>query len=414
MQSTLTSVVAFALVAAHVLPAQSPPNLIGLGRNVPRIHQHDHLACAPLPGCFAPGMPPAPPLPYAGGTAWDPTRSRVWVSSGFALAAYDMNGCAVACPPAPCPTSSPNAVCTGLAFVESLNQLWVLDSFGVLVQCAAGCPPTPVAQCTTGLAMPAVGVWPTGVAVDEGNRLVFYSTTDFATGQSWLHVATMANPCTILQTERVRPCSPTSGPFSVTGLAVDWCRRSLWLTDGNSTMPVSYSLPPGPLVFSFGNCCNWAIGPVADPLIGLDVRPGGATQLGAPCSSGACAPCPMTHTLRNDPNLGNASFALGLDNAPSGALSWCAIGLGPCMAPGTALPPLCGPIHLPMIAGTIGATPTGPGGPCGGSATYPLPLPPLPSLCGTVLSSQCIVLCTAPGAFGFAMSPCLTFRLQGS
>lgn len=409
----------FALVLPLLLAplgAQAPPNLIGLTRLAPTIDQHDFAACAPLPNCPAPGMPPAGPLPpWAGGTAWDPTRSQVWVSSGLRLASYDMAACAPLCPPVPCPTSTPNAFCTGLAFVESLNQLWVIDSQGVILQCQTGCPPTIVAMCNTGLA-PGANSATTGLAVDEGRRLVFYSYSDFTTGMSIVNVASIGTPCQIFHRERVPACAPGAGFGAVTGLGVDWCRQVLYLTDGRTTQAWRYAVAPGPsITFTPIGCCTVPTpGPIADPLIGLCVRPGGATALGAPCANGTCPACPMAHVLRNEPNLGNASFTLGLDNAPSGRPAWCLIGAGPCTAPGALVPPICGPILLPVLLGNLGPAIMGGGGACGGTANFALPLPVIPSLCGTVLSSQCVVLCPGALGLGTALSPCLSWRLQGS
>jgi hypothetical protein len=410
----LCRLASIALAGVGGLSAQTPDNLIGLTRNIPIIQQHDHAACAGLPSCPAPGMPPAAPLPpFVGGTAWDPTRSQVWVSNGPLLAAYSMNGCVPTCPPIPCPTSSPNAFCTGLAFAESLNQLWVIDSLGAILQCQNGCPPVVVAQCRTGL-LPGANAATTGLAIDEGNGLAFYSYTDFTTGVSIVHVAQIATPCQFFQRQTVSGCLVGTAFGPVTGLAVDWCRQILYLTNGRQSQAWNYTVLPGPvLTFAAAGCCTLPTG--SDPIIGLCVRPGGATPTGNPCANGSCPNCPMVHSLRNEPNLGNFAFTLGLDSAPTGQLAWCVIGAGPCMPPGLLFPPLCGPIFTPGPLGTLGPMPTGGLGACNGSANFALPLPVIPTLCGAVLSSQCVVLCvTAAGGIGTALSPCLSWRLQGS
>jgi len=405
---------ALLLASLHPLGAQTPDNLIGLTRNAPIIAQQDHLPCAARPFCPAAGMPPAAPLPpFVGGTAWDPRQRQVWVSNGQLLAAYDMNGCAPNCPPMPCPTSSPNALCTGLAFVESLNQLWILDSQGVILQCTPSCPPAVIAQCTTGL-LPGINAATSGLAVDEGKGLVFYSYTNFTTGVSTFHVAYQTAPCQFWFVQTVGPCVPGMVFGPVTGLAVDWCQSLLYLTDGLQTQSLNYTLGAGgTFMTAIGTCCTWTgTGPIPDPVIGLCVRPGHATTMGPPCANGVCPPCPMQHRLRNDPNLGNLAFTIGLDGAPTGALAWCLIGFGGCAGPGVIVPPLCGPILTPpggalppqLIAGA---------GACGGTANFPMPLPVISGLCGAVLSSQCIVICPG-GGIGTSMSPCLSWRLQGS
>jgi hypothetical protein len=148
-------------------------------------------------------------------------------------------------------------------------------------------------------------------------------------------------------------------------------------------------------------------------MIGLAVRPGGATSVGQPCANGVCPVCPMRHSLRNDPNLGNSQFALGLDLAPPGQLAWCVIGAGPCSPLGVVIPPLCGPLFTTPILGTIGPVVTAGGGPCGGTATFPLGLPVIPGLCGAILSSQCVVFCSnTAGAIGTSVSNCLSWQIQ--
>jgi len=75
-------------------------------------------------------------------------------------------------------------------------------------------------------------------------------------------------------------------------------------------------------------------------------------------------------------------------------------------------------VWTPHLLGILGPVPTGGvvgGGVCDGAARFPLPLPLIPSLVGTVISAQSIVLCASlTGAVGTAMSNCLSFELQGS
>src|SRR5262249_14772172 len=151
-----------------------------------------------------------------------------------------------------------------------------------------------------------------GLAVDEVNRLVFYSYSNWTTGATTVHVATMANPCQIVQT-LTAPVCPGVAPRGITGLGVDAVRRILYLTDGMTTMAGSYIVLPGPMVvFTAQPCCTIAPPVAGDFYVGLAVRSGRATSVGAPCANGACPACPMVHTLANSPNLGNASFALSL------------------------------------------------------------------------------------------------------
>src|SRR5205814_9931916 len=138
------------------------------------------------------------------------------------------------CPPSVTPLVTPNAVVTGLEFCESIRELWQLDSLGNLYRLTYTCPPTVINICNTGLALTATNATG-GLAVDEINRLVFYSYSNWMTGATTVHVATMANPCQILQTLNAPVCLGAV-PRGITGLAVDAVRRILYLTDGVTTL----------------------------------------------------------------------------------------------------------------------------------------------------------------------------------
>jgi hypothetical protein len=409
MSASHSFVLSLALVATAT--AQTPNNLIGLTRASPLIAQRDHNACASLPFCNPPGMPPAVAQPYAGGTGFDPTRNGVWVSNGPLLAEYDAATCVPRCPPAQAPLLSPSAVVTGLEVVESLNQVWMLDSIGNVYRLSNACPPVVISMCNTGLTLTATNATG-GLAVDEKNRLVFYSYSNWVTGVTQVVIASMALPCQPLQTVTVTACG-TAPLRGCTGLAVDACRQVLYLTDGVLTIGWGYTVAGPAVNFGLQTCCTLPPPIAGDTFVGLAVRSGGATSFGPRCANGACPACPMVHTLRNSPNLGNATFALDLTGAPLGSLTWCAVGGGPCAAPGTLVPPLCGAIFTGPLLGTIGPIATAPGAGCGGAVIYPLGLPMIPSLCGSVISSQCVTLCPGP-AIGTSLSNCLSWEIQSN
>ncbi|MGE3174701.1 MAG: hypothetical protein AB7O97_18860 [Planctomycetota bacterium] len=413
MRATVPLLSTVLLTAA--LGAQTPNNLIGLTRTSPLINQRDHNTCTQLPSCNVPGFPPAPAVPYAGGTGWDPMRNGAVISDGFNLAEVDPDACTYICPPFPAPTLSPNAMVTGLEVVESLTQIWMLDSFGNLYQLQHGCPWPVVAVCNTGLGL--VGSNATGgLAVDEKNRLAFYSYTDWATSTSTVHIAPMANPCQIFQTVTPPLCIGGAPLRGITGLAVDACRQVLYLTDGVQTIGWPYTVGGATVFFAAPTCCTLPAPAPGDQMIGLGVRSGRATRHGSPCANGACPTCPMQHVLRNSPNLGNGNFALGLDGAPLNSFVICGISAGPCMAAGPVVLPFCGPILLggPLLL-SLGPTFTPPGFGCGASATWGLPLPMDPAFCGIVLSSQCAAFCSSTfGATGTSLSNCLSWELQSN
>ncbi len=412
MRATSTASLFAATILAAAAAAQTPDNLIALTRNTPLLYQRDHQSCTMLPFCNPP-LPPAPAIPFAGGTAWDPIRNAAVVSNGFLIAEVDPNTCAVICPPSPAPTVSPNAVVTGLEFVETLNQIWMLDSFGALTQMQYACPPVVLSVCNTGLPLTATNATG-GLAVDEVHRIVFYSYTDWVANTNVIHIASMANPC--LTTQIVVPfsCLTTTPLRGITGLAADGCRSQLYITDGVQTICWRYAVAAGPVV-AFGpqTCCTLPM-PAADPMIGLAVRSGRETSIGSPCANGVCPPCPMIHSLTNSPNLGNAFFQLQLDQAPQNSLIYCAIGLGPCNAVGPVPAPFCGPLLIGPSALTLGPVITPPGAPCSAFVGFTLPLPMNPTFCGIVASSQCLGVCVAGGALGFSMSNCISWELQSN
>jgi hypothetical protein len=408
MNSTsLLSVTLSALAAA--LAAQTPAHLVGNTRATPFLRHQSHAPCALLAQCPLP-MPGSAALPpFVGGTAWDPVRSGAWVSNGTLLAKFD-DTCVPLCPPMPIPTLGPNAFVTGMELVEGINQLWLIDSLGNLHRYANSCPPAPLGVCNTGLGPTAIGNVTTGLAVDELNGIVFIAHPVFPGGPNRIVVTLPGAPCAPVSQFFLPPCFAAFG--AVLGLACDAGNQVLYATDGVNTVAMNYgwaapNVLPGPIT-----CCPFAA--VAEPMIGLAIRPGRATAAGTSCANGPCAPCPQVHSLRNDPVLGNASFALGLDQAPAGALALVAIGLGPCAALGPVVPPLCGPLWTGPLLGTVGPNLTGGTAVCDGTTSFLVPLPLAPGLAGQVFSSQCVTICLGGGALGFGMSNCLSWQLQSN
>lgn len=395
--------------------AQTIPNLIGPTLNTPVIHESLHSNCTQLNTCTPPGMPPPLQTPavfyWPGGSAWDSATTSLWVTTGFVLGRYGMNGCTVTCAPGACPVSTPGAQATGLDLHDGANQLWILDDAGGITRCTNACPPAPVAlPCNTGLGVAGFTAT-TAITIDELRGLVFYTTSDFALGSGTIHVAPIATPCAWFQATPVQDCF--NNPSLITGIAVDAGNSALYWTNGRGTFRWTYAYnPAGPSVtFTPGTCCIQQA-PFADPYIDLSIRWGGATSTGQPCANGACPTCPMNHLLRNAPLLGT-TLQLGLDNAPVGQPAWCVVGVGSCGSGGggTVIPPLCGTPLVPMTAATLtlGANvPTG-SAVCNGTTTFLLPIPPNPNLVGLPLASQCVTLCPPVGT---SMSNCLSFVLQ--
>ena len=361
---------------------------------------------------------PAAVQPWAGGTAYDAMSGEFWVSDGTVVARVTARGCATTCGPWPAPGLS--GVVTGLEVIETENKLLVLDSTGTLTTLSLGgsCNgPQFLGSCGTGLA-PVGQRFTTGLGYDELRGLAFYSVTDFATGGNQIAVAHLPTSCVPFD----RRALPTCGlQFQqARGVAVDACRRLLYVTDGRTLLIVPYVFDPTIPSIGFGNphCCP-SIGTVADPLVGLALRPSPGEPVGQSCTNGSCAPCPTRHTLLTGPVVGNPNLLFHLEDAQDNTLTWLALGFGPCRNVGPVIWPLCGPVLVgasavvpPLVAGPF---PVGGGSaPCQSSATVVVSFPFDPALCGSDWSSQFLSLCLGTSTmhpFGTAMSNCLSWTV---
>ena len=401
----LTLLLALSLTAAAV--AQTSNHLVGVTRNLGNLRHQSHPGCAQLGQCAPAGFPAAAGLPLnAGGTAWDAIHSGAWITNGRFLACVD-DACNYLCTPF-LPAGLPaGVVMTGLEVVTKRQELWAIDSVDNLhIMNVMTCPPTPLSVCPVGFQL---GLATGGLAVDELAEVVFFARYDAASGTNYIAMTSLQAPCTLINVQTVPPCGvPMTG---LTGLAVDAIAHVIYATSGERTIAIGYvpTLGIGAMLTNVTCCPPVAV--AGDPMIGLALRPGRATETGVACNNGNCPACPMTHGLDGDSVLGNLNFQLRLGGAPAGSFAWCMVGSGPCLPPGVTVPPLCGPAYTLPLLGILGANPTVGAG-CAAQAAFPLVLPATPNLGGLVLSSQCFVWCPT-GAGGTAMSPCLSFELQG-
>ncbi|MCA8973620.1 MAG: hypothetical protein KDC98_02815 [Planctomycetes bacterium] len=399
-----------AILFAAAAVAQTPPNLLAITlaplSGTPMLHQSVHGSCTPLGSCTT-VLPPNTLNYWPGGTTWDSATNSAWATTGTLLTKQDLTTCTPSCGPVQCPRS-PGSQATGLDLHDALNELWTIDSNGIITRSQNNCGLAFVASHNTGLLPGAGPTVTTAIGIDELRGLVFYSTSNFGVGSGTIYVAPIATPGAWFASFAVQDCF--NGPNLITGLAVDAGNAAIYWTNGRGTFRWTYTVAAGPVVNLIpGTCCIQAA-PVTEPYTDLAIKWGGATPSGTPCANGTCPACPMVHLLRNAPLLGT-TLQLGLDQTPTSMPAWCVISFGACTGGGSAFPPLCAPplVNLNATAVTLGMNITTAGTGCTGTTTFLLPLPSNPSLAGVPMSSQCIGLCPP---LGTTMSNCLSWILQ--
>jgi hypothetical protein len=399
------------LALAAAVPGQTRPGLIGLTSAPPSILRQSF-------DCQVERCDPAFPattLRTAGGTAYDAILGAVWVTNGAVLGAFEARGCRAVCAPRPVPLPATVAA-TGLAVNERARVMVITDSANVIHQFPLACPLGPRnAGCDVSALLPAGHVLG-GVATDDVNDHVLYAASAFTATNpnNVIFVARRGNACQPHCRIPVPNCGTAPlGP--ITGLAFDPCASVIWATDGVQTVGLRYDAAP-PCQATAVQCCRLPPA-VAQRFVGLCVEPSSATPEGRSCQNGACPSCPlMAHTAIGDAALGNPAFALELSGAPANAQAWLVVGAGACAPSGPLLPPICGPILVPLRPApvVVGPVPTGGTVGCTGSALVRVPIPLDRSYCGAVLSSQFLGLCTTGPAFGTFVSNCLGWAVTGT
>lgn len=404
----LTRLLALALLPAAV-QAQTAPELVGLvnGASARLVRQSPTTCATRVCPTAMPGIAARP----NGGTAYDATRSAVWVSNGSVLEAVDPVACRVICAPHQLPSVT-NSRITGLAINESEGVLVTTGTDNAIRQYRLECPVTRLlSRCDASGAIPA-GHTIGGIATDDVRDLVLYSSSDFSATApaNTLYVARRADPCNPLCRIAVPACG-NNRLGAITGVAFDPCDLVVWATDGQHTVGLRLS-GISPCSVQEIQCCTL---PGNTGYVGLALIPSRATSAGQSCTNLGCPTCPgMAHVTSGDPALGNSSFSLDLVGAPRGSRAAIWIAGGACNAPGVSIAPFCGPILVPLIPPPIVINlGTGPGIGCGGGFQVSVPIPLDRSLCGGTLSSQCFGICSNPG-LGTFVSNCLTWTVTGS
>ena len=388
--------------------AQTVPELIGVTAATPLLRTRDEGLCTER-SCPPALFPPMSSHPASGGTAYDPIRGGAWITNGTHLACVDPDGCRYLCPIAPLSLSS-RAFASGLALDERSRRLVVTDTANFIHIYDLRCPlGAPTLSCP--VSVPA-GHTIGGVATADVDGYVIYASSDFsgtAPPGSLLYVAPMSRPCSPICTAPIPQCSRVDmGPIH--GVAYDQCTRTVWVTDGFKTLGMTLDL--GTCRLTPTHCC---LGASAEPFIGLCIVPSRGTVSGRSCVARACGPCTsMTIGTIGDPSIGNSSFAVTLDGAPSGSGAWLLLSFGgPCLSPGAPPPPpFCGTLDVTLgLLIVLGPVPTGGLIGCSGTAVMAVPVPPTLSLCGIHGCAQWLGVCPTGGTF---TSNSLSFALSGS
>jgi hypothetical protein len=409
MNSSLTTRVA--TLATFFVPgliqAQSPQALIG-GANSGTPFMQRQIYCNPATSLCSPILG-VPANAYAGGTAYEPGRQIIWDTDGLRLTGVRVLSnppCRPLCTPIGVPGLPATGFATGLAYDDNTSILYVLTSTPeILTLTTPATTACPVFQSRCSL----TGVFPTshqpgGLAFSEKHRAIFYSASDFSGGaaNNVVFIAPVTSVCAPLCKFTLPGCPGfVLGP--ITGMAYDDGRNILYLTDGKVIQRLVI-VPGGNCQPQLVDCCT---APVLAPYYGLEIEPSHVTSTGTACTSAPCPTCAsMLFGALGDPTVGNASFAMNLTNAPASGILLAYMGVGSCTA---GIPVICGMFHpslAPIYLGNvpISGTPT-----CGGTATFPLPIPNAYFLIGLDVCVQGLVVCTP--SFGFGLTNALNLRI---
>ena len=346
------------------------------------------LPC-PIP---LPAFPPGNVPPSVGGEAVDEAGGVLYTSDGFVVAASTYPGCAPgpvfplqAWPPGPC---GPFGVAPLVAMCDAagVGSFWMLDARGV-VSLLPFPPGPPLAQALAPAPFIPLQV---GITWDPATNLMYFlDSVQPVVAQTPTPVGFACVPLPILAQFPIPPCLPP--PY-------------VGLTVHTATIPGP--VPPlfvsnGILVadLAAGICPCPVLPPALIPTTDIDF----AT---VPRNYGAgCGCAAITGAPGGLPVLGNAAFALDATRAPVGSFAVLNLSIAPALIPlGFGCNLLIAPPLLSLPA--VPVVPTG-AGPCGGTATLPLPIPPnAVLLVGTPFYLQWVFL-PVPGPLGFELSDAL-------
>ncbi len=356
--------------------------------------------CTPLERVCATADIGIPAAPHAGGLAYDGTDKAFWYTQGTRLFQISLDGCERLCAAATERTLGGDTLTTGLAYSEARRTLYELESIpGVAAFHALStvrCPPAPTGSCR--FALPTDRHLAGAIAIDQRNGVVYYAASIFdpaaASPQNVILGAQLTSPCDIVCRFPVTSCGRVS-LGAIRGMAYDDCDGTLYVTDGSQTTILRRgSLRP--CDFTAVGCCD--LGPTRAAWFGLDIEAIHADGVGRGCSDASCPRCTPTLSAVGDPVVGNAGFALAIEDGPAGGRAFLGFNVGGCVP--QRFPFLCGPFYpnaQNVIFEPVGTLQGTMGQPCSGRALYRIPVPVDYALCGGALCFQGLIFCPSTG-----------------
>ncbi|MCA8970906.1 MAG: hypothetical protein KDC95_14015 [Planctomycetes bacterium] len=329
---------------------------------------------------------------YEGGISYSARRDAWWISDGVLLQERGAR-CTLTCNTRASLALGTSSRVGGLSSSARLLHLYHVESIAgsgaiVTYSLTTTCP-TPLQTCT--FSLPSRSHRTSALAYDDRRRSFYVASTD---GVSTTIQHFQASTCNLLCSWQV---PATCGSFTIRGIRAmeyDECRDTLVMSDGAIVLESRLThTPSGCPQVSSRVCCQIASSTLA--YHGLDIQDGKATAVGTSCTSRPCATCPtMALQARGRPVVGNADFALALENAPAQSIAVMILSAGACnrvaFGCGGLFPQLANPtLTIPVLTnGRSG---------CEGSARVPLPVPAAYSWCGQKLCTQFAIFCPSVG-----------------
>ncbi|MEM7200938.1 MAG: hypothetical protein AAF628_11765 [Planctomycetota bacterium] len=386
------------LLALSLATPMAAQTLFGLDNGAagapaqPRLHHFD-TTCQRISACF-PGFAPALIPSPNGGVALGECSSSIWATDGVLLLNVDQNcNPLFACRTGAIPGSGNEW--KGLAVDEDQNRLVYTDGRLIVeLPLPTSCPlPSPVARCQ--VSSPPFSIL-TGVEIDPFDDAFWVCDVRGNVGQV---AFSPTGVCTVNVIFQAKCPSGLAPVLPLQGITIDRCARTPFGTVGIVTVTddagniIRMDLGGNPI-----SCCPFgpALG-AGGRLVGLARNPIQARQFGRSCSGPGCPPCLPVAGVRGESVIPTNCLDITLAAAPGQSLAFLLIDVTT-----VTVPFACGALYVPGAA-ILGPFPTGgTAGACDGGASFNLPIPLAPSLCGLPLFFQWGIVCTPAGGLSLS------------